>query len=334
MKAATYHQYGPAEVVGIEEVERPEIGDDEVLVRTFATTVTSADWRIRASAFPGVMLLPGRLMFGLRRPRNKVLGGEFAGRVVAVGAKVTRFRMGDPVFGFALSRAHAEYLAMPETGTIAKKPANLTYEEAAAAPFGAITALIFLRDFAKLKPGEKVLVLGATGGVGVYAVQLARHFGAEVTAVCSTDHVELAASLGADRVIDYRKEDYAATGERWDLILDPVGATDYATAKRALSPNGRFVPLEFGPREVFQSLLARLVGGPRLVFGISSDSRQDVEYVAGLLATGEIRPVIDGTWPFSEIVEAYRRVETRHKTGSVVLVLEENHALRAAGTDA
>ena len=321
MKAAVYENYGPAEVVEIRDVARPEIGERQVLVQTFATSVTTADWRIRASAFPGAMWLPGRLMFGLLRPRNRVLGMEFAGRVVSVGEKVTRFRMGDAVFGFASSGAHAEYLAMAEDGAIAAKPASLGYDEAAAVPFGALSALVFLRDFAKIRLGQKVLVLGASGGVGAYAVQLARHFGASVTGVTSTANVDLVRSLGADRVIDYTKEDFSAEKGGYDLILDTAGITTFRRAKCALNAKGVFLPIEFGPREMMQALFTSCRRGKRVVVGISNDTGKDLAIVRDLLEKGDIRPVIDGTWPLERIADAYRRVESRHKTGSVVVTV-------------
>lgn len=230
MKAATYRRYGDADVLEIGDIERPEPGDGEILVRLHAAAVTTADWRLRASAFPGILWLPGRLMTGLFAPKNRVLGVAFAGRIVARGREVTCFKLGDAVFGFSGGGAHAEYLVVKADGPVAAKPENIGYGEAAAAPFGGLSALVFLRDFAAVKPGETVLVNGASGGVGVWAVQLAKHLGAEVTGVAGTDNVDFVRSLGADRVIDYRKEDAAASGERYDVVLDTVGKLPYAKA--------------------------------------------------------------------------------------------------------
>ncbi len=299
-----------------------------MLVKVHATTVTTGDWRLRASAFPGVFWLVGRMMFGLFAPKNKVLGAEFSGHVVSVGEKVTRFRPGDAVFGFAGNGAHAEYLAISEDGAIMPKPAALDHDEAAAVPFGALSALVFLRDFAKVRPGHKVLVAGASGGVGVYAVQLAKHFGAEVTAVTSTRNVDLVRSLGADHVIDYTKQDFTRNAGAYDMVFDTAGTTSFAKAKRAMAPKGVFIPLEFGLTEIRQALVTALTGGRRVVIGVNGDSREDLAFVATLLASGEVRPVIDSRYSLERIADAHRRVEGRHKTGSVVVTVAQPESLR------
>lgn len=329
MKAAVYEKYGPADVVEVREVARPQIKDNEVLVKIYATTVTTADWRIRASEFPAATWLPGRLMFGLLAPKNKVLGGEFAGRVVSVGEKVNRFKLGDEVFGFAGQGAHAEYIAIAEDAAIALKPAAIGYDEAAAAPFGAMSALVFLRDFARLQPGQKILIVGASGGVGAYAVQLAKHLGAEVTGITSTGNVDLVRSLGADRVIDYTREDFTRGGETYDVVLDPVGKSTFAGVRRVLKPNGVYVPLEFALTEILQSLTSRL-RSRNIRIGISWDTREDLGFLAGLLERGELRPVIDGRYRLERIADAHRRVESRHKTGSVVVTVAEAESLSRA----
>ena len=329
MKAALYENYGDAGVLSVGDVVRPEPGKDEILVKVYSAAVTTADWRLRASAFPGVMWLPGRLMFGLRRPRNPILGNAFSGRVVSRGSDVERFRLGDALFGFAQG-AHAEYLVVKADGAVVHKPKAITYEEAAAVPFGAISALVFLRDFAKVKPGDKVLVNGASGAVGVWAVQLARHLGASVTGVAGTDNLDLVKSLGAEKVVDYRREDVAESGTDFDVVLDPVGKLPYSLAKRMLKPGGRYVPLEFSGREMIQALVAKLTGGPKIVLAISNDSRDDLEYLAGLLDSGEIRAVVDSRFPLGDIADAHRRVETRHVRGSLVLSLETPEAAAVA----
>jgi NADPH:quinone reductase-like Zn-dependent oxidoreductase len=321
MKAALYRRYGPAETVAVEDVPEPTPGDAEVLVEIHASTVTTADWRLRAAAFPGVLWLPGRAMTGLFRPRRPILGGDFSGRVAAVGPGVTRFAVGDEVFGFAGHGAHAERLVMSETGAIAPKPAQLAHAEAAAVPFGGLAALVFLRDFAKLKAGQRVLILGATGGVGVFAVQLARQFGARVTATASAGKAELVRSLGAEAVIDHHHEDFAESGETFDVVLDTVGASDFARARRALSPSGVYVPLDIGLREIFWKLATIRGKGRRIEIGVSSDTAADLGFLAGLLEDGAVRPVIDSTFPLNRIVDAHRRVESRRKTGGVVIYM-------------
>lgn len=321
MKAATYTRYGAPEVVSIADVPRPEPKTGEVLVQVFATSVTTADWRLRAAAFPGILWLPGRLMFGLLAPRTPILGSDFAGRVVSLGPGVTRFKLGDPVFGFVGAGAHAEYVSVPEDGAITVKPAGLDYDEAAAVPFGALAALVFLRDFAGLTAGQKVLVVGASGGVGAFAVQLAKHFGAEVTGVASTPHIDLVRDLGADHVIDYSQQDFTRGDRRYDVILDTVGVTRFGRVRRVLTSRGRFVPLNFGLRELVAALLAPLRGGQRVVINVSGDKREDLELVANLLQSGKLRPVIDRRFALDEIVEAHRRTEGRHKTGSVVVTV-------------
>ncbi|MBO6719296.1 MAG: NAD(P)-dependent alcohol dehydrogenase [Rhizobiaceae bacterium] len=322
MKAAWYEKYGSADVVEIRDIARPEPKDNEILVQVFATTVTTADWRFRASAFPKIMWLAGRAMAGLFAPKAKVLGSEFAGRVVAKGKDVTKFKGGDEVMGFSMPfGAHAEYIVISEDQPVVKKPANIGYDEAAATPFGANTALAFLRDFAKVQPGQKVLISGASGGVGVWAVQIAKHLGAEVTAVTSTGNVGLMKSLGADRVIDYKKENYWQTGETWDLVLDTAGTTTVAHAKRALNPKGIFLPVEFAGAEMLQALRSMIFGGKQVLLRISGDNKENLATVAGLLESGEIRPVIDSHYSLEQIADAHRRVESRHKRGSVVVTV-------------
>lgn len=323
MKAVIYSRYGRPEVLRLAEIDRPAVGDDAVLVRVRATEVTAADWRMRASDFPGALWLPGRLMAGLLRPRKPVLGTDFAGEVAEVGARVTRFRPGDRVFGFCGAGGYAEFVAIAETGCIAGIPQGLGFEEAAALPFGALTALVFLRDFAGLAPGQQVLVTGASGGVGVYAVQIARALGAEVTAAASAANLELLRSLGAHRALDYRAEDIAPEGAGYDLILDCVGALGFARARRALNPEGQFLPLEFGGREMLQALGARLRGGPRIRLAVSGDRQEDLETLAAMVGEGKLRPVIDRSYPLARIAEAHAYVQGRHRKGSVVVTIDD-----------
>lgn len=303
----------------LDDIPTPEIGEGQILVKVGASSVTTADWRMRASAFPGGLWLPGRLMTGLFRPKNRVLGVDFAGEVAAVGAGVRRFSKGDRVFGFAGKGSHAEFVAMDADGAIAKTPDGVTDAEAAALPFGAIAALVFLRDFAKVRPGTKVLVVGASGGVGACAVQIARALGAEVTGVASAASADLVRSLGATRVIDYRAEDYAARAAGWDVVFDTVRQADFAHARRALTPGGLFLPLNFGLKDMLRAPFTGWRGAPRMVTAINGDSREDVEEIAAMVAEGTLRPVIDRRFLLSEVREAYRHVEGRHRRGAVIL---------------
>ncbi|PRY26289.1 NADPH:quinone reductase-like Zn-dependent oxidoreductase [Aliiruegeria haliotis] len=319
MRAATYRKYGGPEVLKIEEIARPEPGPGQVRVRVEASSVTTADWRLRAAAFPSFTWLPGRLMFGLRRPRKPVLGGDFAGRIDAVGDGVTEFQPGDPVYGFSGIGAHAEYLVMDAGAAIVPRPASLSAREAAALPFGALAALVFLRDFAKLKPGERVLILGATGGVGAYAVQIARALGARVDGVTSAANAALARDLGAQTVLDYRTEDFADSGQTWDVILDPVGVSTPSEARKALASDGRFVALNMDWATLFAALTNRFRRGPKVVIGVNGDRREDLDALTEMIAEGSLRPVIDEVFQLSQITEAHAKVESRHRAGAVVL---------------
>lgn len=330
MKAATYRRYGGPEVLGLEALESPEPGPGEVLIAVDAAAVTTADWRLRAAAFPGLTWLPGRLMFGLFRPRRRVLGGNFAGRVVALGAGASRFAPGDRVFGVSGFGAHAEQLVMPESGTIAKVPAGVSPVEAAAVPFGGLSALVFLRDMAELREGQRVLVVGASGGVGAYAVQIARALGAHVDGVCGPDHVEMVRRLGAAQVFDYTREDFTAADRRWDVILDTVGMARLTRCRAVLAPEGRFVPLNIHAADVWAALTQRLRGGPRVVIGVSPDRREDLDALVGMIEAGTLRPMVDRVYPFERIREAHAQVETRHRAGAIVLDMADGAAPGAA----
>jgi len=320
MRAATHDRYGGSDVVTIAEIAEPVIADRQLLVAVHASSVTTADWRLRASAFPGGMWLAGRLMTGLFRPRNRVLGMEFSGVVTRTGPNVTRFAPGDAVFGNARSGAHAEFLAIGEDAALTAKPPALSHAEAASLPFGAVTALVFLRDFAKLTSGQHVLIVGASGGVGVHAVQIARHMGAHVTGVTSTDNVALVEELGADRVVDYRKQALTELGETFDLVFDTAGIMRFAQARRLLNADGLFLPLEFGIGDALTALRCAIARSrQRIGLHVSGDAQSDVEAIAGLAATGALKPVIDSRYPLSEIGKAHERVETRHKRGSVIV---------------
>jgi NADPH:quinone reductase-like Zn-dependent oxidoreductase len=322
MQACIYEEYGPADVVKLGRVAKPKVAPDAVLVRVQAASVTTADYRFRASVFPPVFWLPGRLMIGLFRPRNPVLGMDFSGVVEAVGTRVERFRAGDRVFGSADATtrgAHAEYVAVRESGAILHRPACLSDEQAAAVPFGANAALAFIRDFGAVRPGQRVLVVGASGGVGIWAVQLARHLGAEVTGVCSGQNAELVRSLGAQRVIDYTTDAAVPSGETYDLIFDTIGVTTFAGCRSALTARGLYLPLNSALREMAQAVATAWGSGPRVRFAISQNTRESLEYIAGLIEAGVLQPVVDRVYPMDEIAAAHRRVESRHKRGSVIV---------------
>lgn len=326
MKAAIYHRYGPPDVVTLQDVARPEPAEDEVLVQVAATTVTTADWRLRASAFPGGLWLPGRLMMGLFAPRNPVLGGEFAGTVIAKGAKVTEFDIGARVFGFSGHGAHAEFLTIKANGAISQIPDGLSETDAAALPFGGIAALVFLRDIARIKPGQNILVLGASGNVGVYAVQIAKAMGAQVTAVASDENLGLLSELGADKVIDYRSNDPLSGENKYDVVLDPAGVSTFKGARKALIPNGVYVALNFSLLDALRALISRFGGGPTMRIGVNGDTREDVDALAGMIAKRQVRPVVDRILPLEQIRDAYAYVEGRHRRGSVVLQVTPTEA--------
>ena len=327
MLAMVNETYGGPEVVAPKQMPRPEPAGNEVLVKVMAAGVTTADWRLRASAFPGGMWLLGRLIFGLRRPRNLVLGSDFAGVVVAVGTDVTRFRPGQRVFGGAGHGAHAEYLTIAEDGALAETPQGLSDAEAAALPFGAVCALAFFHDVARIKPGHRVLIIGASGGVGSYAVQVAKWLGAEVTGVASGPNLPLIRDLGADRVVDYQAQDVTRMSAQFDVVFDTVGALSFAQARRILAKDGLFLPLNFGLADLPRAIGARLRRGPRLVLHVNGDTRESMEQIAQLVAQGHLRPVIDQTYPLTQIRAAYAHVETRRRKGAVVLEVAASDAL-------
>jgi NADPH:quinone reductase-like Zn-dependent oxidoreductase len=317
MRAVVHDRYGPPEVLHLAEVERPVPGDDEVLVKVHATTVNRTDCHRRA-ADPFLW----RFMAGLRRPKHRILGGEVAGEVDAVGAAVSEFAVGDQVFGTSGPRlgAHAEFMCRPASGLIAHKPAGVTFEEAAAVPDGALAALGGLRD-AGVGEGKRILVYGASGSIGTAAVQLARHFGADVTAVCNTKNLELVRSLGADRVIDYTQEDFTKNGETYDVIFDAVGKHSFRRCRGSLEPGGVYIPTD-GLRNLLWTLWTSRIGDRKVRFSIPRSTKKDVLFLKELIEAGEYQAVIDRTYPLEEVVEAMRYVETQQKTGNVVITVD------------
>lgn len=324
MKAVVYERYGAPEVLQFREMPTPTPGDDEVLIRIRATTVGAGDWRARSLQMPAGFGLMGRLVFGVRRPRQPILGGELAGDVAGVGSGVRTFKVGDPVVGYTGIRkgCHAEYRCLPADGMIARKPANLSYEEAAPLTDGGAVALEFFRR-GRLQRGDRVLVNGASGGVGTAAVQLAKHFGAEVTGVCSTANVELVRSLGADAVIDYTREDFTENGKQYDVIVDTAGTAPFSRCQRSLSEKGRTLLVLSGMGDLFRAPWVAMTSGKRIVAGPATPLAEDVRLLAELAEAGAYRPVIDRTYRFAEMVEAHRYVDAGHKKGSVVVTVDE-----------
>jgi NADPH:quinone reductase-like Zn-dependent oxidoreductase len=325
MKAMIYTEYGPPDVLHLKEVEKPTPKEDEVLVKVFATAVTTADANARGFVFvpAGFGFLP-RLMFGLRRPKMSILGTVLAGEVEAVGKGVKEFKEGDQIFGETRFGAYAEYVCLPEDGMLAGKPSNLNYQEAAAVPFGSHTALYFIRDKANLEGGSKILINGASGDVGTFAVQLARYYGAEVTGVCSTKNLELVKSLGADKVIDYTKEDFTENGQTYDIIYDTVGKTTFAGCKSSLTGNGLYLAGAGGPKAFIEMGWTSLVGSQKVLAGMAPEHKEDLIFLKELVEAGEIKPVIDRTFPLEQMADAHRYVDKGHKKGSVVITLQPN----------
>jgi NADPH:quinone reductase-like Zn-dependent oxidoreductase len=319
MKAVVHTKYGPADVQHIEDIPVPTPAADELLVKVHATTVNRTDSGFRTGR-PIIV----RPFSGFFRPRRRVLGSELAGEVVAVGADVTRFTVGDRVFGSVADRfgAHAEFMLTREKAPIATVPEGFSFEEAASVTDGALLALNCLRG-AGITSGQRVLVYGASGSIGTAAVQLAKHFGAHVTAVCGTPNVELVRSLGADVVIDYMKDDFTKNGEQYDIVLDSVGKHKFRLCRRSLTSKGTFLgtDLAFMCQNPILAIVTKLSRGRRVVFPIPRFSQADVEMLKGLLETGELRPVIDRTYPLEQIVEATEYVDTHMKVGNVVLTV-------------
>ena len=323
MKAVVHNTYGSPDVLELEQIDKPEPADDEVLVRVRAASVNPADWYTLTGPFVA------RVPNGLRRPKDNRLGVDYAGEVEAVGANVTHFRPGDEVFG-GRTGAFAEYVCAREDRGVVPKPANVTFEEAAAVPIAALTALQGLRDKGQVQAGQSVLINGASGGVGTFAVQIAKALGAEVTGVCSTRNVDIVRSIGADHVIDYTKEDFTRSDGRYDLILDVAGSKSWSELKRVLEPDGRLVIVGapkskgiLGPlTHIMKLRLASVLGSRKAVFFISKVNKADMQTLRELLESGEVKPVVDRRYDLGEIADAFRYLGDGHAQGKIVVTVE------------
>ncbi len=330
MKAMSYAQFGPAEVLQLKELDKPSPRANEVLIRIHATTVAAED--------PGMRASPG--LNGFLKPKKPILGFYLAGEIEAVGKDVTRFRAGDQVYGntgLGLLGAYAEYLCMPEGGALVSKPVRLTYAEAAAVPNGALTALPFLRDQAKIQSGQKVLINGAAGAVGSSAVQLAKYFGAQVTGVCSATNLEMVKSLGADRVIDYTNQDFARTGETYDIIFDTVGKSSFARCKGSLTQRGVYLATVPTPAIILLMAWTAMLGSQKVRFAATglrpaSAKTKDLLFINTLIETGQLKAVIDRRYPLEQMAEAHRYVETGRKKGNVVITMDTGQRALAPGS--
>ena len=315
MKAAVYIQYGPPEVLQVKQVEKPTPKNNEILVRIKATAVNSGDWRLR-KADPFAV----RFIFGLIKPKVNILGTVFSGEVESVGEDVKNFKVGDFIFGHTDMRfgAYAEYKCLPENGSVALKPSNISHNEAAVIPFGGVTALHFIKK-AKIKPGQKVLVVGASGAVGSAAVQLAKSFGADVTGVCSTANIELVKSIGADRVIDYTKENFTQNGVTYDVIFDAVKTISVSRSLKSLNKKGIMILSAAGMSEMLQGLWISVTSNKKVMTGVISHKAADILFLKELIEADKLKPVIDRTYSLEQIVEAHAYVEKGHKRGNVAI---------------
>jgi NADPH:quinone reductase-like Zn-dependent oxidoreductase len=328
MKAITFTEFGPPDVLHLENVPKPTPKENEILVRVYATPVNYGDLTARNFAhsqfnMPALFYLPARMAFGWNKPKTTILGSELAGQVEAAGKAVTKFKPGDQVFAYVGMRmgANAEYLCIPETGTVALKPANLTYAEAATLPYGAVMASSLLRK-ADLQPGQKVLINGASGGIGSMAVQLAKHLGAEVTGVCGTARLNFVRSLGADEVIDYTQDDFTQNGETYDVIFDILGKGSFSRFKRSLAPNGIYLLASYKMKAVLQMLWTAVTrSGQKVICAFAEEKVQDLDLVRALAEAGQIKAIIDRCFPLEQTAEAHRYVEAGGKKGPVVITI-------------
>ena len=318
MKAIICTKYGSPDVLQLQEVDKPSPKDNEVLIKIYATSATSGDARIRR-ADPFII----RLIFGFKKPRKSILGVVVAGEIESIGKEVTKYKVGDQVFGSSGMQfgTYAEYVSIPENESLSLKPKNMNYEEAAAIPFGTTAALHFLRK-AKLSSGQKILIYGASGAIGTAAIQLAKLFGAKVSAVCSTANIEMVESLGAEKVFDYTKEDFSKSGEKYDVIFDTVGKSSFSRNIKSLNPKGCLLMASAEPSQMFQGLLVSITSPKKVISGVINESAEDMSYIKELIENGQLKAVIDKCFPLEQIAQAHRYVDKGHKKGNVVITVQ------------
>lgn len=330
MKAVVYTEYGSPDVLHMAELEEPTPKDHEIQIKVRATSVNFGDLMARnmkavtpgSFTMPAPLWLPTRLVFGWNKPKNPILGAVFAGDVESVGKDVTRFKVGDPVFGYlgATMGAYAEYVCMAEDGNVAIKPHNMSYEEASTIPYGAIMAVPLLKK-ANIQPGQKVLINGASGAIGSMAVQLAKHYGAEVTGVCGTPRMEFVKSLGADKVIDYTQEDFTKNGETYDVIFDVLGKSSFSACHHSLTSNGIYLLVSFKTGQVLQMLWTSLFSSKKVICALSPEKTDDIVLVKDLIEAGEVTTVVDRCYPLEQAADAHRYSEAGHRKGHVVITV-------------
>lgn len=329
MKAVIYKKYGPPEVLQLTDKEIPQPGDNEVLIKILATTVTPADWRARSLKVPSLLFkLPARIFFGMFKPKREILGTELAGVIEVTGKNVKRFKRGDQVFvgTGADYGAHCQYISLPADSPIVHKPENVGFEEAAAVPLSASTALFFLKNKGNIQKGQRVLIYGASGAIGTYAVQLASYFGAEVTGVCSGKNTDLIKSLGADHAIDYTKEDYTDTDNSYDIVFDTVGMTSFRKCRNILAPEGRFLTTVIRVREIMDIICSSISGRKKVQVGVSEEKEEYLLFFKKLMEENKLKTVIDRTYSIDSITEAHRYAESGHKTGNLIVLPHDSPA--------
>jgi NADPH:quinone reductase-like Zn-dependent oxidoreductase len=328
MKAIYHTKYGSPDELQVKDIAKPSPDENELLIKIYASTVTTTDCNVRNFTFvPKIFMPMAKIMFGSKKPKINILGIDFAGEVESTGKNVKLFKKGEYVFGTPGSSfgSHAEFICIPENKALALKPVTATFEESAAIPLAGNTALYFIRDLGKIRPGQKILIIGASGGIGTFAVQLAKFYGAEVTGVCSSTNLEMVKSLGADKVIDYTKENFLQNSKTYDIIFDVVGKTSFSKCKKILKKNGIYLVNLIELSDIFHILRSLLFGGKKVRGGNAIANKENIIFLKQLVDSGKIKPVIDRCYPFEQTAEAFRYVEKGHKKGNVVINIQHNN---------